>query len=328
MFPGPAPVFENQAPQLAYNRRLQTKLKYKPSMQEQDSLRRFLFEKCGVRGEWVQLTHSLQQAKSRQHFPSPAVEAQLGEALAASALLSATIKFKGALIMQIQGGGDLKALVAQCDHQRRIRGLVRSEAQVAGEHLAHMLGPGARLVITIEPEQGEPYQGIVSVNAPDLAAVLQDYFQRSEQLPSGFWLAADQNQAAGLFLQQLPGTRAEDESAAEDWRRLLALGSSITREELLQLDCETLLHRLFHEEELRLFAPEPVEFYCHCSRGKIGATLLLLGENEINAILAERDDIEVDCQFCGAQYRFDKVDIAQLLAGAAEAPAPASQSLN
>jgi molecular chaperone Hsp33 len=277
-----------------------------------------------VRGEWVKLNQSLQQAKQHQTLVNPAVESQLGQALAAAVLLSATIKFKGALIMQIQGGGDLKALVAQCDHLHRIRGLTRSEPEVHGAQLADMLGPGGRLVITLESDYGDPYQGIVPVEAPDLAGVLQTYFQQSEQLASGFWLFADQAQAAGFFLQQLPGEN--NEQTTEDWQRLLTLANTLKAEELLNLDCEELLHRLFHEEEVRLYESEAVSFHCNCSRAKISTTLQLLGETELNSILAEHGVIDVGCQFCGADYRFDKIDVAQLLTGGAETNPPEQTS--
>jgi molecular chaperone Hsp33 len=278
-------------------------------MKQQDCLRRFIFEEHGVRGEWVRLQDSWQQAKQHQNLVNDAVDAQLGQALAAVVLLSATIKFKGAMIMQIQGGGDLKALVAQASNERQIRGLVRSEASVAGANLQEMIGDGGRLVLTVESENAEPYQGIVGVEAESLADVLRTYFTQSEQLDTRLWLFANKTHAAGLFIQELP---AEDKDRA-DWEHLEILADTVTADELLSLDCEDLLHRLFHEEKVRIYEPEAVEFKCNCSRQKIGGTLVALGRSELQAILRERDDIEVDCQFCGAQYRFDKIDVENLL---------------
>jgi len=278
-------------------------------MKQQDCLRRFIFEEHGVRGEWVRLQDSWQQAKQHQNLVNDAVDAQLGQALAAVVLLSATIKFKGAMIMQIQGGGDLKALVVQASNDRRIRGLVRSEASVAGANLQEMIGDGGRLVLTVESENADPYQGIVGVEAESLADVLRTYFNQSEQLDTRLWLFANKTHAAGLFIQELP---SEDKDRA-DWEHLEILADTVTSDELLNLDCEDLLHRLFHEEKVRIYEPEAVEFKCNCSRQKIGGTLAALGRSELQAILRERDDIEVDCQFCGAQYRFDKIDVENLL---------------
>lgn len=278
-------------------------------MKQQDCLIRFLFEDLGVRGEWVRLQQSWQQAKQNQNLVNLNVESQLGQALAAVVLLSATIKFNGSMIMQIQGCGDLKALVAQSSNERKIRGLVRSEATVPGEYLKEMLGDGGRMVLTIESLDAEPYQGIVGVEENTLADVVKSYFTQSEQLETRLWLFADQNQAVGLFIQELPG----DDKDKNDWQHIEILANTVTKQELFDLECEVLLHRLFNEEKIRVFQPEPVEFKCGCSRKKISGTLLALGRSELEAILVERDEIEVDCQFCGAKYQFDKVDIEHLL---------------
>ncbi|MCK9607392.1 MAG: Hsp33 family molecular chaperone HslO [Methylomonas sp.] len=278
-------------------------------MKQQDCLRRFLFEELGVRGEWVRLNQSWQQAKRHQVLVNHAVESQLGQALAAVVLLSATIKFKGAMVMQIQGGGELKALVAQATNEGKIRGLVRSEENVSGDHLLAMLGDGGRLVLTVESEHGEPYQGIVGVAEQSLAGVLKTYFVQSEQLDTRLWLFANEEFAAGLFLQELP----DDNRDKADWQRIKILVDTITEEEMLALDCEQLLHRLFHEDKVRLFDPQPIEFKCNCSRQKIGGTLAALGRSELESILHEREMVEVDCQFCGAQYGFDRIDVENLL---------------
>jgi molecular chaperone Hsp33 len=278
-------------------------------MKQQDCLRRFLFEEHGVRGEWVRLQDSWQQAKQHQVLVNDAVDSQLGQALAAVVLLSATIKFKGAMIMQIQGGGELTALVAQSSNDRKIRGLVRSEASVSGANLKDMVGEGGRLVLTVESDNADPYQGIVGVAENSLAEVLKTYFTQSEQLDTCLWLFANKTHAAGLLIQELPSEKKDK----EDWQRIEMLANTVTADELLTLDCEELLHRLFNQEKVIVYEPEGVEFRCNCSRQKIGGTLSAMGRSELEAILRERDDIEVDCQFCGAQYRFDKVDVENLL---------------
>jgi len=281
-------------------------------MKQQDCLRRFLFEEHGVRGEWVRLERSWQEAKQHQVLVNEVVESQLGQVLAATVLLSATIKFKGAMIMQIQGNGQVTALVAQVTNECKVRCLARSENSVTDTSLQKMMGEGSRLVLTVESDKAEPYQGIVGVAEDDLAGVLKTYFAQSEQLDTRLWLVANATHAAGLFIQELPSEKHE----REDWRRIEMLADTVTAEEMLTLDCEELLHRLFHEEKVRLYEPEPVEFQCNCSRQKIGGTLLALGQSELNAILKERDRIEVDCQFCGAQYHFDRIDVQNLLVNA------------
>lgn len=278
-------------------------------MTQQDCLRRFIFEQHHVRGEWVRLHESWLQAKQHQVLVNDAVDSQLGQALAAVTLLSATIKFNGAVIMQFQGGGDLKALVAQASNERKIRGLVRSNEQVAGDNLKQMLGESGRLVLTVESDISEPFQGVVGIEHDSMADVLRDYFTQSEQLNTRLWLFANQTHAAGLFIQELPGATPDQ----DDWQRIEMLANTVTAEEMFNLDCEELLHRLFHEEQVRLYEPETVEFKCSCSRQKISGTLQALGRSELEAILEERTDIEVDCQFCGAHYRFDKIDVEGLL---------------
>jgi len=278
-------------------------------MKEQDCLRRFLFEQLGVRGEWVRLKKSWQETKQHQQL-SVEVEEQLGQTLAAAVLLSATIKFEGSLIIQAQGEGALKTVVAQSTHDRKIRGLARGFVLSSTKTLSEMMGEG-RLVITVKPEKGEPYQGIVPLEGTDLAEVITNYFLQSEQLETRVWLFANDKYAAGLFLQELP---AQDNYEL-DWERISALASTVTKDEMLSLGCEEMLYRLFNEEKVRLFEAESVKFKCACSQLKIEDTLVSLGREELENILQNRDAIEVDCEFCGKQYQFDKVDVENLLVG-------------
>jgi len=276
-------------------------------MIEQDLLRRFLFEELGVRGEWVKLTHSWQAAKLHQRG-SENVQQQLGQALAAVVMLSATVKFTGSMILQAQGDGDIKTLVAQATDQRKIRGLVRGKDSVAEGPLEAMFGQG-RLVLTIESENGQPYQGIVPLLGSNLAAVVQTYFEQSEQLKTRLWLFANATHAVGLLLQELPAQKNHQ----ADWEHIEILANTVTEQELFDLDCEQLLYRLFNQEKIRLFDPEPVEFSCACSRPNIEKTLFAMGRAELEDILKEQDIIEVNCEFCGEQYRFDKIDVENIL---------------
>jgi molecular chaperone Hsp33 len=276
-------------------------------MTQQDVLRRFLFEELGVRGLWVSLEASWQTAKQHQHCPNNVAD-QLGQALTAVVLLSATIKFNGSMILQAQGDGPLKTLVTQATHDRKIRGLIRSAEVVGSGSLQEMFGEG-RLVLTVGTENAHPYQGIVPLQGDNLAAALETYFAQSEQLNTRLWLFANETRATGLLLQELPAQL----NNKDDWERIEMLASTVTEQEMLELDCETLLYRLFNEEKVRLFDAEAVEFACSCSREKIETVLRQLGRQELESVLQERGHIEVNCEFCNQQYRFDKIDVEHLL---------------
>jgi molecular chaperone Hsp33 len=276
-------------------------------MIKEDILRRFLFEELGIRGEWVSLAASWQAAKQHQS-ESDTVQQQLGQALAAVVMLSATIKFNGSVILQAQGDGAIKTLVAQATHDRKIRGLARSRDQAQTDALSSLFGQGY-LALTLAPEDGEPYQGIVPLEGNNLATALENYFAQSEQLHTRLWLFATDHQAVGLLLQELPAQG----HLQQDWERIEMLADTLTAKELLELDCEQILYRLFNEEKVRLYPPEPIAFACTCSREKINRTLRALGREELENILLERDLIEVGCDFCNAQYEFDKIDVEALL---------------
>jgi molecular chaperone Hsp33 len=281
-----------------------------------DQLHRFLFEDLGVRGELVQLGASWRVVRDNQDYPAT-VATQLGQGLAGVMLLSGTIKFSGSLILQIQSSGPLNLLVAQATDQRTLRGLARWQEEVPVGDLAATFGQG-RLVITAEAPSGERYQGIVALEGSGLAEAIGTYFQQSEQLPTRLWLACDGEHAAGLFLQRLPGQQVED---ADAWERLTALADTVTVEELASLPVEQLLHRLFHEETLRLFEPEPVAYRCGCSRERIAEVLRAMGEGEVSELVQSEGEIHAGCEFCGRDYVFDKVDVAALFSGAAPLPA-------
>lgn len=272
-------------------------------MQEQDKIRRFLFEQHGIRGVWVKLVDSWQAAKHNQHQPEIALN-QLGQALASVTMLSTTIKFDGAIILQAQSNGAIISLVAQATNQRKIRGMVKCAETVSSASLTELFGQG-NLVLTIESGSGKPYQGIVSLQGENLAAALQTYFEQSEQLKTRLWLFANETHAAGLLLQELPS----QESQPNEWETIEALAHTVTEKEMFGLDCHELLYRLFHEEDVRLFNSEAVEFECSCSREKIEETLRTMGAEDLHSILEERETIDVTCEFCGENYRFDGADV-------------------
>ena len=273
-----------------------------------DQLHRFTFEHFGIRGQIISLGASW-QAVIERHDYAPPVREYLGQALVATALLSATIKFRGSLVMQIQGDGPLRTLVAQATDQRMIRGMAHARGAVPAGDVKAAFGNG-RMVLTAEAPNGERYQGIVGLDADQLAGAVEAYFARSEQLASRVWLAADGRAAGGLLLQRLPGERQDD----EDWRRICMLADTLAEDELLRISPQGLLYRLFNEEDLRLYDPEPVAFRCGCSRERIAETLRVMGREEVEAILREQGSIEADCEFCNAHYHFDAVDIEALFA--------------
>lgn len=209
-------------------------------------------------------------------------------------------------------------LVAQCDQERHIRGLARWQSDISGDSLDDIFGQG-RVMITINNDNNnERYQGIVGLEGATMSAAIERYFSQSEQLNTRLWLAADHQQAVGLLRQELPGETTDDGC----WQHIETLGETITREELLQLSSKEILHRLFHEEDIRLFEPEPVSFRCSCSPEKIVTMLRSLGLAESRAIIEEQGVIEIGCEFCNQRYHFDSVDTEAIFASHITPPAP------
>lgn len=281
-----------------------------------DTLQRFMFDNAAVRGELVHLDHAWHEVLERHDY-HPVVRELLGEALTAGMLLSATIKMEGTLTIQIQGDGPVNLLVVEITIskqgkaiQRSMRGMAESKLSPEPGNLASLFGNG-KIVITIQPDKGEErFQGIVGLEGERIADALQAYLRQSEQLQTQMWLHADARHTAGLMLQRLPGDTEED---AESWNRILHLASTITDEELLQLSPHDMLRRLFHEEQVRLFDPEGVYFHCSCSRERVANMLRTLGREELEDILQEQGKVDVACEFCKQDYRFDAVDVEQLL---------------
>ncbi|MEW4981902.1 MAG: Hsp33 family molecular chaperone HslO [Cycloclasticus sp.] len=271
-----------------------------------DHLSRFLFEELGVRGEIVSLDASFQAALALHQYPAVVAE-QLGQVLAASVLLSATLKFDGSLILQIQGDGPISMLVAQSSNQQTVRGLALWDGEVETGNLASLFGDG-RLVLTIKPTKGKAYQGIVSLEGDSLSDALESYFAQSEQLKTRLWFAVNADKAVGLLVQELPARAGQQ----ADWQRIEMLADTITDNELLNLPSNDVIHRLFHEESIRLYQPQTVIFKCDCSREKVEAGLLTVGQAELLSLIKEKGSVETHCDFCNKHYHFDAVDIEQL----------------
>ncbi|MBK5929204.1 Hsp33 family molecular chaperone HslO [Halochromatium salexigens] len=286
---------------------------------DSDSLHRFVFEHSRVRGELVRLDTTWQTVLERHSYPQ-AVKQPLGEALVSVLLLTATLKLEGSLILQAQGEGPIRTLVAQATHKGTVRGLARWEGDIPAGDLQDLFGNG-RLTLTIDAKHRDRYQGIVPLQGAGIGAALEGYFASSEQLPSRFWLAVNDKRAAGMMLQRLPG----DTDDQDDWNRAVILADTVQSHELLQQDAPNLLRRLFHEEDIRLFEPEPVAFRCNCSRTRIADNLRALGSEEIDDLIAEQGVIDVTCEFCNRGYRFDAVDARGLFTGVVNATAPLAQ---
>ncbi|WP_347554027.1 Hsp33 family molecular chaperone HslO [Robbsia sp. KACC 23696] len=303
-----------------------------------DQLERFMFEAGPVRGEYVSLQQTWQDVLVRRNYPAP-VRAMLGEMLAASALLSANLKFDGALVMQIHGDGPVKMLVVQCNSDLSMRATAKLSADIDSiaddatmTSLVNANGQG-RCAITLDPREKlpgqQPYQGIVPLSDEDgpiatIGGALEYYMRHSEQLDTRLWLAADDKRAVGMLLQKMPGTGGKA-SAADDgdtWDRVCALGGTLQSEEMLSTEGETLLHRLFWEERRTSPDSQPTRFACSCSREKVGGMLTMLGRAEVEDILEEKGEVEVHCEFCNQRYVFDRVDAAQLF----DAPIPGDVS--
>ncbi len=284
-------------------------------MHDRDSLRRFVFEGLPVRGQLVHLDASWLALLEHRTYP-PLIRDTLGQALAASVLLAATIKFDGLLSLQLRGDGPLSLMLAQCTSGFGVRAVAQHRDAEAGASMAALAGNG-HLTVTLESEDREQrYQGIVPLSGARLADCLEVYFAQSEQLPTRLWLQADEHGACGMLLQRLPpaGTvAAASESAVDDaWRRVQLIGDTLTPGELRSLSDAEILHRLFHEDDLRVFEPAPVFFRCRCSRERVAGMLRALGEAESRSVIAERGEVEVRCDFCNRAYVFDAVDIEQL----------------
>lgn len=285
-------------------------------MRNRDTQQKFLIDSCDVRGHVVQLDDTWLEALSRTQYPEP-VRQVLGEAFAAAALLASTIKFDGKLTLQVRGDGPVYLLVVQVTNEGSLRGLARWNEEPEDASLETLFGEEARMIVTVEARRNaESYQGIVPLEGSTLADALQNYFRTSEQLPTRLFLAVTETAAAGMLIQKLPNEeRLVNDS--DGWQRAGMLCGTLTDEELCVEGSELLLHRLFHEEQVRVFDAEPVRFHCSCSRERTDGMLTGLGRAEVDSIVEEQGKVEITCEFCDSVYHYDKVDVAALFKGVA-----------
>ena len=297
-------------------------------MPSNDLLHRFIFDDCDIRGELVTLGDSYKNILSHNQH-SPAIQTLLGEFLAAISLLSNTLKFDGVVVLQARGDGCISTIMAECNHQNSLRGIVRLNDQVelteelaARGSMQQLLGNGV-LVISIEPKRAdnfggklERYQGIVPMDSDSLAGCLEHYFQQSEQLATRLWFTANNDHASGFLLQALPQQLNTDPDTNKlHWETITTLAATITNEELLEVAHPSLLYRLFNEQPVRIFDPKKLHFACSCSRERSASALVSLGLGEVEELLVEKGSIDIDCQFCNQHYHFAAEEVRQLLGG-------------
>lgn len=268
----------------------------------------FLLEALPVRGAIVQLDRSWRSLRSNHDYAG-VVRDTLGHAAAATALLAQSLKSDSAVTLQITGSGPLSMLVMQCNTDLQLRGL--AVARSGSEKLPFTdLATDARCAITIRSKAMEqPYQGIVEVAEATLAASLENYYERSAQVPSHLVLVADNNVCGGLLLQQMPD---RERAGADDWRRLGLLAATLCVDDLLSGVGPELLGKLFAEDDLRVFDPREASFFCPCSRQRAANALKLLGRDECDDACREQGSLVVTCEYCAAAERFDSVDVAGL----------------
>ncbi len=295
-----------------------------------DQVRRFIVENRPVRGHWVRLEGAWRDVRAHREYPG-VVRDLLGQAVAASVLLAATLKFKGTLTLQLQGTGAVSLLVAQCTHDFRLRAIAQFDEGTVNTIAAEprsaklfrqLVGNDGRIAVTIEAEERSMrYQGIVPLTGASLAESLEAYFASSEQLPTRVLLAADGERGAGVLVQKIPGRAADEEfDLQEVWEDTQRGIERLSPAELLECPVEELLDRGFAEHDLRLFKGSPVQFECRCSQGRVTSLLRALGPEEVRDVLKEQGAVTVTCEFCHRPYRFDTAEVEALFTDAVEAP--------
>jgi len=278
-------------------------------MIEGDSFQRFLLEELHIRGEWVRLSDSFQDATKDLEYPKN-LKSLLGQAVAASVLLTGTLKFDGRLSIHARGEGPVSLLMAEATNRRTFRGLVNWEGDIVQTTSLQELLGNAQLAITIDPDKGARYQGVVPLERDSLGDCLAHYFELSEQLDTFLMLESNEKGCFGLMLQKLPDYKTiEDQDA---WNRVVQFAKTLKIDEFMEADNETLLLRLFHEEQVLSFEQESVKFECSCSRERTLSSIESLGQKQALEILENTATIAVDCQFCRQHYEFDRADVVDL----------------
>lgn len=279
-------------------------------MFDNDNIQRFLFDETNVRGEIIHLDKVLLQVFNKHDYPE-VIKQILTETLLCSILMSSTLKFKGQLTVQFQSDKSISLLLVKCTNLFQVRALAKCTKDLKDQEYLTSLENGS-LIITIESDHNvKPYQSIVPLKG-GVKQSIEHYFMQSEQLPTKFMLCSNQTRASGIMLQQMPQQSEITTSTQITWQHLITLAESITEKEILNLDNESILHRLFHEEKCRLFDTHQIQFKCPCSKAKMLETIRTIGKDETMSLLKTNKAINIECDFCLENYAFEKIDIAYL----------------
>jgi molecular chaperone Hsp33 len=282
-------------------------------MENNDLIQRFLFENLAIRGQIVKLDESYQTIIQQHAYP-PFIQGLLGQGLVLATMLASILKFKGLLSFQFRGQKALTLLVAQCDHNFHIRGLAEWQDTLQQKDVIENLRSGTLVITLMADNAVQPYQGIVEWQGSSLPESIEAYFAQSEQLPTRIILQAGKDQIAGILLQAMPDIGLMDDDKEDEWRRITFQAETVTLTELLELSSADLLHRLFPEDDIRLYASETVSFRCTCSAVRSDNAIILLGEKEAQEEIAEHQMISVTCEFCNSQFSYGRDDVQALFA--------------
>lgn len=276
-----------------------------------DQLQRFIFDNTDIRGEISRLEQSYQHCLAGHQYPK-VIAHLLGEFMAAAALLSATLKFEGTLTLQARSDGQIPLIMAETNSEHKLRAIAK-DADDADTSDFHTLLSNGRLCIIIDPTHGQRYQGIVSLEGDNLAQCLENYFYQSEQLSTRIWLTSNDTHAAGMMLQELPASQMiNPEQREQQWEHMTHLAETLTQQELLSLDFQQLLYRLYHQEQVQVFDAAELEFQCSCSETRTLNALRTLGKTELLDIISEQGSVDINCEFCHQHYHFVEKDILDL----------------
>ncbi len=278
-------------------------------MKESDTLQRFLFEHANIRGEIAHLDETYKNILHQHPYP-PVVKKLLGEALVSCLLLAGSIKFEGDVSLQFHGDKRLPLLLVQCNHQLQLRAFAKYQDDAEGIDYSSAFLEGKMALIIQQNNTTQAYESIVPILSTSMSENLTHYFAQSEQVATQVWLAVNENSAAGILLQLMPGQNTQQRETF--WEYAVMLGQTIRDDELLMLDNPTLLHRLYHETELRLYTARSVCFQCRCNLNKMKQVLTVLGEEEVQQLLKEKGHVEISCDFCNQKYMFDPIDVTLL----------------
>lgn len=277
-------------------------------MKEPDTVQRFIFENGTIRGA---IDESFQAIMQQRPYP-PMVKNLLGEALIACLLLAGSVKFEGEISLQFQGDHRLPLILVQCDHRLNLRGFAKFESHLNIADYAEAFLQGKMALTINQYSQTQAYQSIVPLHSTSMSENLMHYFAQSEQVATRVWLAVNEERAVGMLLQLMPGQQDDSQQREQFWEYAVQLGQTVSEKELLTLDNQTLLYRLYHETELRLFPKRDIHFQCRCNPEKMKQVIAVLGEEEAQQLLQEQGQIEISCDFCNSHYQFDAIDITLL----------------